>query len=67
MNHGLLDDLPPAEMLHHDPLQQRRTDRSVPHALRINDDNGPAPAHAEAWRFAALDARGAEEPSFTLE
>ena len=67
MNYGFLDDPALAEMLDDDPLEQRRADVAVPHTFGINNDNGPAPAHAKAWRFAALDARGAEEQSFTLE
>ena len=67
MNHSLLDNPPPAEMLDDDPLQQRRTHRPVPNSLGIHHDDRSAPAHAKAWRLAALDARGAEEQSFTLE
>ena len=67
MNYGFVDDLSSAEMLHHYPLQQRRAHGSVPHTLRINDDDRPALTHTKAWRFAALDARRAEKQPFTLE
>jgi hypothetical protein len=67
MNHSLLDRSPPAEMLTDDSLEQHRTHVTVPHSLRIDDDNGPSRAHAEAWRFAALDPCRAEEEALTLE
>jgi hypothetical protein len=67
MNYGFIDDMSIAQVLHHDALQQLRSHTSVPHALRIHDDNRPAAAHAEAWCLAALDAMGSEEQSFTLE
>jgi hypothetical protein len=67
MNYGFIDDMSLPEVLHDDALQQLRSHASVPHALRVHDDDRPAAAHAEAWRLAALDAVGSEEQSFTLE
>lgn len=67
MDNGFVDDPSPAEMLDNDPLEERRADGAIPYTLRIDHHDRPAPAHAEAWRFAALDARGAEQQSFTLE
>jgi hypothetical protein len=54
-------------MLDHDPLEERRAHLAVPHTFRINDDNGAPTTHTKAWRFAALDPRGAEEESLALE
>ena len=67
MNHGIIDDPPPAEMLGDDPLEQRRTHLAVPHAFRVYHDDRPAPAHAKARCFPALDARRTEQESLTLE
>ena len=55
------------EMLYHDALQQVRGHAGIPDAIRIHDDDGPCRADAEAWRFAALDALGAEEKILALE
>ena len=67
MNHGLVDDSPVTEMLHHDSFKETGSHLTIPDPLRIHDHNRPAAANAEAWRLAALDAAGAEEQSFTLE
>ena len=67
MKHSLFDRPAALEMLDHDSLQQFRGDGLVPHAFWIHDDDRAFGADAEAWRFAALHARGAEEQSFPLE
>ena len=67
MDDGLFDNPPLPQMLDHDPFKESGCDLAVPYAVRVHDDDGPAAAHAEARRFTALDAAGAEQQSFTLE
>ena len=63
----LVDDPSLPQMLLDDPFKKGRSHLAVPYPFRVHDDDRPAAAHAEARRFAALDAGGAEEQSFTLE
>ena len=67
MEHCLAHNAPSAEMLYDDSLEQRRRDAAVPHAFRVHDDDGPARAHPETGRLAALDPVGPEEQAFTLQ
>jgi hypothetical protein len=67
MDYSFVDDPPIAQVLYDDALQQRRSDSTVPHPLRIHDHNRPTAADAEAGSFAALDTVGAKEQSFPLE
>lgn len=67
MNDGLLDNSTAPQMLDHNALEQGRSYVSVPDALRVHDHDRAAAADPEAWCFAALDPRWAEEESLSLE
>jgi hypothetical protein len=67
MKYSLFDDSPVAKMLHDDPFEQRRSDRRVPHALRIHDDDWPIAAHAKARRLPAFHPIRPKEESFALK
>ncbi len=67
MKYGFVHGVPALEMLYDYALQQLGGDSSVPDAFRIDDDNRPAFAHAEARRLASFDAIGSEKQTLALE
>src|SRR5688500_1540654 len=67
MEDGLFDRPPALEMLHYDPLEQFRRDTGVPDALRIDHNDRPAGADAEARRLTAFLVRWTEQEILALE
>lgn len=67
MKDRLLDDPAVAEVLDDDPFEQRGCHAGIPDAVRIDDDDRPPSAHAEAWRLSALDALRTEKKPFALQ
>ena|SRR5690349_1280051 len=54
-------------MLNDDSLEELPSDASVPHPLRVDNDDRSTGADAEAWRLAALHAPWTEKKSLALE
>jgi len=67
VKYGVLHNLTILEMLDDDSLENRRSYTSVPDAIRINDDDRPARADAEARRLSALHPRWTEEQTLALK
>ena len=59
MKHRLLHNPTILQVLHDDAIEQSRRDRGVPHAFRVDHDDGATGANTQTWRFAALDAADA--------
>ena len=55
------------EVLNDDSLEQRGRNLGIPGSFRIDDNDRPIAADAEARRFAALNALRAEEQILALE
>lgn len=55
------------EVIDDDLLEEGKCDCAVPDAFRIDDNNWPTAANAEARSFSALDSARPEEQAFTLE
>ena len=67
MKDGLLHWPTSFEMLNDDSFEQLGRDTGIPHALRVDHDDGPAGADAQARRFATLHTCRTEEQLFALE
>src|ERR1700686_769657 len=67
MKNRLFDRIALLEVLHDDPLQQRRRDLGVPDSFRIDDNNRPIAADAEAGRLAAFDPLRTEEQTLAVQ
>ena len=67
MENSVFHNSPVAKVLDHDALEQRGSDRGVPNALWIHDDDWPIAAHAEAGRLPALNATRPEQESLALQ
>src|SRR5690348_10466080 len=63
----IVDDAAVSKMLNDDSLKELRSDASVPHPLRIDNDDRSTGADAEAWRLAALHAPWTEKKSLAFE
>ena len=55
------------EMFNNDSLEKLGSDSTIPHTLRINDNDGASAADAKAWSFAALYTRWSEKQIFPFE
>ena len=67
MEYRIFHDTAIPQMLDDDALEQLRRHASVPDALRVDDDDRPASAYAEARGLAPLHAARSEQKSFPLE
>jgi hypothetical protein len=67
MEYRLLDDASVAQVLYHDPLEERGSDSRVPDSFRVNRDDRPPAAHTEARSLRSLHAGGSEQKPFTFQ
>jgi len=67
VENGLSNRLAALEVLDDDSLEQRGRHLGIPDPFRINDNDRPVAADAEARRFTALDAVRAEEQILALQ
>src|SRR6266550_4254170 len=67
MKNRLSNRFPVLEMLDHYSLQQLGRDLGIPNPFRVNDDDRPVAAHAEAGRLTTLHTLRSKEEILALQ